>query len=291
VATRTLHLVDGTYELFRAYYAVPSRKAPGGQEVGAVQGVLASLLALLRSPEVTHVAVATDHVVESFRNRLFDGYKTGAGIEAGLLGQFPLLEEGLRALGLVVWPMVEFEADDALATAARKYRRGFDRIVIATPDKDLAQCVEGARVVQWDRRREIVLDEQGVRDKFGVGPPSIPHYLALVGDAADGFPGLPGFGARTAATLLAEYETLDRIPDDEREWTVKVRGAARLAETLRTRRREAALYLELATLRTDVPLAESKADLAWRGAPRAPWQACCESWGLGRLRDRPGRWR
>ena len=263
-----VHLVDGTYELFRAHYGAPGARAADGREIGASRGLARSLLGLVRNEGATHVAVAFDHVVESFRNEIFDGYKTGEGIEPELFAQFPLAEEVARALGCVVWPMVEFEADDALATAAARFRDDprVDRVLICSPDKDLAQCVTGDRVVCVDRRREKTLDEDGVREKFGVDPASIPDWLALVGDAADGIPGIPAWGARSAATVLAEYGHIDRIPDDPAEWSVTVRGAARLAENLRTRRDDAGLYCDLATLRTDVPLEESPDDLEWTGA-------------------------
>lgn len=254
-----IHLVDGTYELFRAYYGDPAHD-------GAT-GLGASLLALLGREGATHVAVAFDHVVESFRNRLFDGYKTGEGIDPALMAQFGPAEDVARALGFVVWPMVEFEADDALAAGAARYEVDgrVERILLCTPDKDLAQCVRGERVVCRDRRRDKILDERGVAEKFGVSPASIPDWLALVGDSADGIPGVPRWGARSAATLLAAYGRIDAIPDDPASWSVRVRGAATLADNLRSSRREAALYRELATLRTDVPLAESVDDLEWRG--------------------------
>ncbi|MHC5012115.1 MAG: 5'-3' exonuclease [Planctomycetota bacterium] len=286
-----LHVVDGTYELFRAYFAVPSRTSPAGVEVGAVYGVCASMLAMLRADDVTHVGIATDHTVESFRNDLYDGYKTGEGIEEELYAQFPLLEDALRALGLVVWPMTEYEADDALATATKKYRRSFDRIVIASPDKDLAQCVEDGTVVQWDRRKDVWYDTAGVTAKFGVSPASIPDYLALVGDAADGIPGVPAWGVKSAATVLAAYGSLEKIPADFSTWRVKVRGAKRLGESLADHMEEAVLWKRLATLRRDVPLSEGKRDLEWRGAHRKTWKRFAEEHGLGGLAERPHRWR
>lgn len=286
----TLHLIDATYELFRSYYGAPPRMSPDGIEVGAVQGVSASLLALMRSG-ATHIACATDTVVESFRNDLFEGYKTGEGIEPELFAQFPIVEDAMRALGFVVWPMVEFEADDALAAGAHRYATDFERIVIATPDKDLAQCVRDPQVVQWDRRRDVVFDEAAVQERLGVPPASVPDYLALVGDTADGIPGLRGWGAKSASTLLRAYGSIERIPDDESTWTVKVRGAKRLAETLAGAREDAALYRKLATLRTDVPLSESADDLRWRGADRNAWAAFTERYGLGGLARRPERWR
>jgi len=283
-----VHLVDGTYELFRAHYGAPGARAADGREIGASRGLARSLLGLVRNEGATHVAVAFDHVVESFRNEIFDGYKTGEGIEPELFAQFPLAEEVAHALGCVVWPMVEFEADDALATAAARFRDDprVDRVLICSPDKDLAQCVTGDRVVCVDRRREKTLDEDGVREKFGVDPASIPDWLALVGDAADGIPGIPAWGARSASTVLAEYGHIDRIPDDPAEWSVTVRGAARLAENLRTRRDDAGLYRDLATLRTDVPLEESPDDLEWTGARRRELEPLAKLLRAGDLVER-----
>jgi 5'-3' exonuclease len=280
-----VHLVDATYELFRAWFALPSAKAPDGREVGATRGVLSTLLALLREDGVTHVACATDAVVRSFRNELYAGYKTEAGVPADLLAQFPLVEEAMAALGLVVWPMVEFEADDALAAGAARFASEVEQVVIASPDKDLAQCVRGGHVVLLDRRRKQVLDEAGVRAKFGVAPRSIPDWLALVGDAADGYPGLPGWGARTAAAVLARYGAIEAIPAAAAHWEVAVRGAERLAATLAERRAEALLYKRLATLREDVPLREALDDLAWRG-PRPELRAFCERIGFGGFAER-----
>jgi len=270
-----VHLVDGTYELFRAFYAVPSAKNAAGVEVGAVRGLARSLLALLREPGASHVAVAFDHVIESFRNELFDGYKTGEGIDPDLWGQFELAERVCAALGIVVWSMVEFEADDALATAALRFARmpDVERVLIASPDKDLAQCVVGTRVVCLDRMRKKVLDEAGVGEKFGVTPAQIPDYLALVGDTADGIPGVPRWGAKSAAAVLREYGTIEAIPDLVATWRVSVRGAAALAESLAGRRADALLYKRLATLRVDVPLTENLADLRYRGAVRPPLEA------------------
>lgn len=264
-----MHLVDATYELFRFWFAHPQRKAPDGREVGAVRGLLSTLIMLVRDEGATHVACATDHVVRSFRNDLYDGYKTDAGVPEDLLAQFPLAEEAMRALGLVVWPMVEFEADDALAAGAAKFAADADQVVVATVDKDLAQCVRGDRVVMLDRRRKKLLDEPGVLAKYGVLPASIPDWLALVGDSADGYPGLPGWGERSAAAVLREYGAIEAIPGEAASWSAQVRGAERLAETLRERRGEALLYKRLATLRTDAPVPESLDDLAWRGATPA----------------------
>jgi 5'-3' exonuclease len=261
-----VHLIDGTYELFRHYYALPSAVDPDGREVAAVRGVVASVLGMI-SAGATHVGVATDHVIESFRNGLWPGYKTGAGVEPDLLAQFPLLEEALTALGVTVWPMVEFEADDALAAAAAVADRdaAVDRVIICTPDKDLAQCVRGERVVQLNRRTRILRDEAGVIRKFGVPPASIPDYLALVGDAADGYPGLPGWGAKSAAAVLARYHHLESIPADWQTWGVNAASPGRLARTLSSERDRAFLFRSLATLRTDIPVFDSVEDLRWNG--------------------------
>jgi len=262
-----VHLVDGTYELFRHHFAVPSHLDPDGMEVAAVRGVLGTVMGMLEQG-ATHVGVATDHVIESFRNDLWIGYKTSAGMDPELLAQFPLLEDGLEALGVTVWAMVDLEADDALASAAR-LARDDDRVkraLICTPDKDLGQCVEDPRVVQLDRRQGgKVLDEAAVRERFGVEPRSIPDYLALVGDSADGFPGLPGWGAKSTATVLARYGHLAAIPDDVRAWEVEVRGAAKLAATLAGAREAAELFLDLATLRTNADVGAVD-DWEWRGA-------------------------
>lgn len=285
-----LHLLDATYELFRAFYAMPTERAPDGREVGAIRGLIGSTLALLREPDVTHVGAATDHVIESFRNELFEGYKTGAGIPPELQGQFVLAEEALRALGLVVWPMVAFEADDALATAATRFADAVEQVVILSPDKDLCQCVRGEQVVTHDRRRGKTYTANAVLEKFGVPPASIPDLLALVGDTADGIPGLPGWGMKTAATLLRVYGTIEAIPDSAARWTVNVRGADGLAATLVSRRRDAALYKRLATLRTDAPIAEALADLRWRGVKREAFTALCQALGFGDLARRPTTW-
>jgi 5'-3' exonuclease len=270
-----VHLVDGTFELFRAHFGAPRAAGPGGREVGATRGLLRSLRALLREEGVTHVAVAFDHVIESFRNRIFPGYKTAAGVPEELLAQFPLAEEAARALGLVVWPMVEFEADDALATAAARFAEApeVERVLVCSPDKDLAQCVRGARVVGFDRMRRRLFDEDAVRARFGVAPSSIPDWLALVGDDADGIPGVPRWGERSASALLGRFGRLESIPDSADGWGVAVRGAARLAESLRAHREQALLYRTLATLRTDVPLAEGLDDLRCRGPRRDALEA------------------
>ena len=261
-----VHLVDGTYELFRHFYAMPSAKNAAGEEVAAVRGVMHSIRGLVQEG-ATHIGVATDHVIESFRNHLYAGYKTGEGIAPDLWAQFPLLEEGLEAWGLKVWPMVEFEADDALAAAAVKAADDprVEQVIICTPDKDLAQCVRGTRIVQRDRVRRVTRDEAGVVAKFGVPPASIPDYLALVGDSADGYPGLPGWGAKSAAKVLARWGHLDRIPADPRAWDVHVRGAGALAATLAAQRADAMLFRELATLRLDVPVFASIDELRWQG--------------------------
>jgi 5'-3' exonuclease len=261
-----IYLVDGTYELFRYFYAVPSARDDDGREIGAVRGVVGSVLGMI-SAGATHVAVATDHVIESFRNDLWAGYKTGAGIDPDLLSQFPLLEEALAAAGVVVWPMVEVEADDALAAgaAAAAQDTRVERVIICTPDKDLAQCVRGDRVVQLNRRTRVTRNETGVVEKFGVVPASIPDYLALVGDAADGYPGLRGWGAKSTAAVLAKYQHLEAIPDDWREWRVNAASASTLARTLVEERDHAHLFRTLATLRTDLALFDDVEALRWTG--------------------------
>ncbi len=288
-----VHLVDGTYELFRAYFGAPRKTSPGAIEVGATRGLLRTLHALVREPGVSHVACAFDHVIESFRNDLFPGYKTSEGVPADLMAQFPLAERASHALGLVVWPMVEFEADDALATAAARWEAapGVEQVVICTPDKDMAQCVRGTRVVCLDRMRRRVLDEPGVVAKFGVSPESIPDWLALVGDTADGIPGVPGWGGKSASTLLAAYRHLEDIPDDETRWTVAVRGASGLAAALRGHRSEVGLYRTLATLRADAPLPESLEDLRFRGARRQELAALCREIGDDEFMERVALYR
>jgi len=259
-----VHLVDATYELFRHFFALASHVTDDGQEVGALRGVLGNIVSLLESG-ATHVAVATDHVIESFRNDLWPGYKTGAGVDAALLSQFTPLEQALETMGVAVLPMVEWEADDAMASAAKVAARDerVQRVVICTPDKDLAQCVSDDRVVQWDRRKDMVLDRAGVEGKFGVPPESIPDWLALVGDSADGFPGIPGFGAKTAAAVLRRYGHLEDIPELALHWDVDVRGATRLAATLHEQMGPALLFRDLATLRTDPPVIASVDELRW----------------------------
>jgi 5'-3' exonuclease len=265
-----VHLIDGTYELFRHYYALPSLRDRTGQEVAAVRGVLASVMSMFAGG-ATHIGVATDHVIESFRNDLWPGYKTGEGVEPELLAQFPLLEEALAALGIVIWPMVEFEADDALAAGAAAAANDprVERVIICTPDKDLAQCVRGTRVVQLDRRKNLIRDEAGVVAKFGVPPASIPDYLALVGDSADGFPGLMGWGAKSAAAVLARFGHLESIPADWREWGVSVASPKALSSRLVAERDQAMLFRVLATLRTDIPVFDSVDQLEWNGPTAA----------------------
>ncbi|MDX1417031.1 MAG: 5'-3' exonuclease H3TH domain-containing protein [Candidatus Promineifilaceae bacterium] len=286
-----IHLVDGTYELFRGYYGPPPRKAPDGREVGATISLIRSLLALLAQPDVTHIGCAFDHVVESFRNELFDGYKTGEGIDPKLLAQFPLAEDAVRALGIVVWPMVEFEADDAIATAAVRFQDdpAVEHIVICSPDKDLAQLVND-KVICWDRRREIVYDEAAVIEKYGVKPGSIPDYLALVGDTADGIPGIPAWGAKTAASMLAKFKHIEQIPEEISQWTLTPGRARRPAENLAANKADALLFRRLTTLRTDVPLAETIADLEWRG-PRPEFRQLCADLGADKIVDQIPKWR
>ena len=271
-----IYLIDGTYELFRYFYAVPSAKDTHGQEVGAVRGVLGSVLSMIEEG-ATHVGVATDHVIESFRNDLYLGYKTGEGVDPALLSQFPILEEALQSMGVLVWPMIKFEADDALASAAAKAAQDdrARRIVICTPDKDLSQCVVGSRVVQLDRRRETLRDEAGVIAKFGIKPSSIPDYLAVVGDSADGYPGIVGWGSKTAAAVFSQYPHLEDIPKDWRHWDPMVRRARPLAESLFAAWEDALLFRTLATLRVDVPVFTSIDDLLWRG-PAEDFKRTCE---------------
>ena len=286
-----LHLIDGTYELFRHYYALPSAKDSKGREVGATRGVLASILGMIKGG-ATHLAVATDHVIESFRNELWPGYKTSAGIEPDLLSQFPLLEDVLSSAGIVVWPMIEFEADDALGAAADTAARdaSVERVVICTPDKDLAQCVRGTRVVQLDRRRRRFYDEAAVTQKFGVPPASIPDYLALVGDSADGYPGLPGWGAKSSSAVLAKFVHLESVPADSREWRLNAANASALAATLNQQRDLALLFRTLATLRTDIELLDDVEQLRWKG-PTAGFPALAERLdkAVTETRRTPGR--
>jgi 5'-3' exonuclease len=283
-----VHLLDGTYELFRHFFAVPSRRDPSGQEVGAVGGVLGTVLTILEDG-ATHVGVATDHVIESFRNDLWPGYKTGAGVDPELMSQFPLLEEALEALGVTVWAMVAQEADDALAAAAAGAAadRRVQRVFVCTPDKDLAQCVRDPRVVQLDRRHRRLIDEAAVREKFGVEPASIPDWLALVGDSADGFPGLPGWGAKSASTVLGRYRHLEGVPDDAGSWEVSVRSAPKLAATLAEGRELALLFRDLATLRTDADVGPVD-DWRWPG-PTDEFPEWAERLRVGGLANRARR--
>jgi 5'-3' exonuclease len=289
-----LHLVDATYELFRAHFAPrPAVLGRDGLVLSGVAGLVEQLLFLLREEGATHVGCATDRVIASFRNDLYPGYKTDAGMPPELLNQFPIAERAIEALGLALWSMLEFEADDAIAAAVGRF--GDDpavtRILICTPDKDMAQLVRGERIVLWDRRRRIVYDDAGVRAKWGVAPASIPDWLALVGDAADGFPGLPGWGAKSAAAVLMEFGSLEAIPANPGAWQLPVRSAASLAVTLRQQMPEALLYRTLARLRFDAPIPQAKpSQLEWRGTPRAGWLAFCDEFGLDRLRSRPHRW-
>jgi 5'-3' exonuclease len=270
-----VHLIDGTYELFRHFFAVPSTADVNGQEIGAVRGVLTSVVSMIERG-ASHVGVATDHVVESFRNDLYPGYKTSEGVPQELLSQFPILEEALEAMGVVVWPMVYYEADDALASAAGKAAKDHrvKQVIICTPDKDLSQCVVGTRVVQLDRRQDILRDEAGVVAKFGVNPQSIPDYLAVVGDSADGFPGLPGWGVKAAALTLSQYSHLEDIPKDWRNWHPSIRKARLLSESLCDGWNDALLFRTLATLRLDVPVFDAAEDLRWQG-PRPDFEEVC----------------
>ena len=281
-----VHLIDGTYELFRHFYAVPGAQDVNGREIGAVRAVLRSVLSMIEQG-ATHVGVATDHVVESFRNDLYAGYKTSAGVPQALLSQFPALEEALDAMGVVVWPMVEHEADDALASAAAKAARdeSVRQVIICTPDKDLAQCVRGTRVVQLDRRRGILRDEDAVEAKFGVKPPSIPDYLAVLGDTADGFPGIRGWGEKAAAATLSRYQHLENIPRNWRDWHSSIGNARRLATSLFNSWDDALLFRKLATLRLDAPVLESGGDLRWRG-PQPGFEEQCRVMGSQDLFDR-----
>jgi 5'-3' exonuclease len=293
-----LHLVDATYELFRAHYAPrPPVLGRDGVNLSGVAGVIDQMLYLLREEGATHVGCATDHVIESFRNDLYPGYKSSFGMPADLLDQFPVVEDALRALGLVVWPMVEFEADDAIAAACRRFAEdpAVEQVLVCTPDKDMAQLVEGDRVVLLDRRRRITYDEPAVLVKWGVPPSAIPDWLALVGDSSDGYPGLPGWGAKSAAAVLSRYGSLEAIPAKASAWDVKsLRGGPVLAATLRERWDEVLLYRSLARLRTaedgvEIPQ-RSVGELEWLGTPRAGWEAFCDRWGLTSQRGRPHRW-
>ncbi len=287
-----VYLVDGTYELFRSYFALPKLETPEGRPVGAVHGLVQSLLLLLRESQVTHIACAFDRHIKSFRNELFEGYKDGRETPDELLQQFELGERAAAALGIAAWPMEEFEADDAIASAVAQLRGDpqVERIVICSPDKDLAQLVEGQRVVCFDRRRKETIGEAGVVAKFGVPPASIPDLLALIGDTADGIPGLYGWGPKSSSLLLGRYSHIEEIPLDPKEWEVTVRGAARLAATLAANAQEVRLYKRLATLRCDVLVDASPEALEWPGVPRADYAALCDDLGMGRLRELPHRW-
>jgi 5'-3' exonuclease len=288
-----LHLLDATFELFRAYFSRPPELAPDGRPVNAVHGLLESTLALLREPDVTHVGAATDQVIVSWRNDLFAGYKTEAGVPTDLLAQFADAERALGAIGVTLWPMVADEADDALATAVARWSDDprVDQVVICSVDKDLAQCVRGRHVVLRDRIRNKTYDEAGIVEKFGVPPASIPDYLALVGDSSDGYPGLPGWGAKSAATVLARWSRIDEVPESALDWDLPLRNATRLAATLVERRDEALLYRTLAVLRTDSPISKELDELEWQGVPREPFLALCEELGFDRIRERIHRWR
>jgi 5'-3' exonuclease len=281
-----IYLLDGTYELFRHYFAVPSSKDTTGQEIGAVRGVLFSVLSMFEAG-ATHLGVATDHVVESFRNDLYPGYKTSEGVPPELLSQFPILEEALQAMGVVVWPMVEFEADDALASAAAKAAQDehVSQVFICTPDKDLSQCIVGTRIVQLDRRKNAIRDEAGVIEKFGVIPASIPDYLAVVGDSADGYPGIAGWGAKAAASVLSHYPHLEAIPKNSQRWNPSIRRARPLAESLFSNWDNALLFRTLATLRLDVPVFDTIDNLLWPG-PRPEFEAQCRRMKSPNLMDR-----
>lgn len=286
-----LHLLDGTYELFRAHFGRKDTVlGSDGQDLRATLGIIESTLALLREDGVTHLAASFDTVIESFRNDIFIGYKTSAGIEPGLLAQFPIAEMALESIGVVVWRNVEFEADDAIAAAAVRWVEDVDQVVILSPDKDLMQAVIGERIVTYNRRDQKLFDEEAVRAKFGIRPESIPDYLALVGDSADGVPGLAGWGAKSAAAVLAVYPRLELIPPSEADWDVQLRSAARLAGTLRDHQEEAYLYRELTTLRLDVPIEESLEDLEWRGVPKDRFVRFCEGLGLDHSAIRVHRW-
>ena len=287
-----IHLIDGTYELYRAYFSAPASQSPDGRPVGAVKGLLRSILALLRQDDVTHVACAFDHVIESFRNGLFDGYKDGRDVPPDLWSQFELAEQAVGALGIVVWPMNEFEADDALATAAARWgsHPQVDQVVICSPDKDLMQMVRGQQVVCLDRRKGVVYDDAGVGEKFGVEPRSIPDYLGLMGDSADGIPGIPRWGAKTASQLLAQYHHIEGIPLNNMMWIVKVRGADAVASSLKENLEKALFYRELATLRTDVPLPETVEQLAWQGVNRVGFYALCQENGFSVDMIRQNEW-
>jgi 5'-3' exonuclease len=286
----TVHLIDGTYELFRHHFGAPERRTAEGWEIGAVHGLVASTISLLAEDGVTHVGVAFDSVIESFRNEMFDGYKTGEGTPPELYAQFPVAERAMEALGVVVWSMIEQEADDGLAAAATKFAPQVDRVVILSPDKDMSQLYGDPRIVGFDRRKAAFIDTEGVWEKFGVAPASIPDYLALVGDTADGIPGLTGWGAKSTATVLAQYVHLDDVPPSAQDWTVKVRSAPKLAATLRDNMADALLYRDLATLRTDADIPQTLDDLEWKGVHRDEFIALCNELDFRTIQNRPKRW-
>ncbi len=287
-----IHLVDGTYELFRSYYALPSIYAPDGMNVGAVRGLLQSLLRLIREENVTHIACAFDSVVESFRNEMFDGYKTGDNIPQDILDQFPIAESIVASLGITIWPMVDFEADDAIASAVALWSDAaeVEQIIVCSPDKDLAQIVEGDRIILFDRKAGKFLNENAVVEKFGVYPLSIPDYLALVGDVADGIPGIPRWGVKSASSIIRVFHTIENIPVDGESWGVPVRGLNSLSRNLEERREEVMLYKNLATLRRDVDLGTTLDDLEWRGVQRGKYQQICQLLGFDSLLDLPHEW-
>jgi 5'-3' exonuclease len=289
-AMATLHVIDGTYELFRNYFGAPPRQTSQGWEIGAVAGLVSSTLSLLDSGDVTHVGAAFDSVIESFRNDMYDGYKTGEGTPPELHAQFPVAERAMEAIGVTVWSMIEQEADDGLAAAAHKFVDEVDRVVVMSPDKDMTQLFGNPKIVGYDRRKGVFIDAEGTREKFGVSPESIPDYLALVGDTADGIPGLPGWGAKSTGALLARYVHLDAIPASADDWDVKVRSAAKLAETLGDRMDDAHLYRDLATLRTDADIPEALDELEWRGVHRGAYESLCDELGFTGLKTRPNHW-
>ncbi len=287
-----IHLVDGTYELFRAHFGAPPKKSASGQEVGATVGLIRSMLLLLSDPQVTHVAVAFDHVIESFRNKMYAGYKSSAGVDKVILDQFPVAEAAIKALGLVTLPQVKFEADDAIATLAAKFKKSkqVEQVVICSVDKDLTQMVEGERVICWDRRREIFLNEQGVIDKFGVSPESIPDFLALVGDSADGYPGIQGWGEKSTSTVLAQYKHIEAIPTDPAKLGLSLGRATTLLDNLQKNYKNALLFRGLSTLRTDVPIKENLVDLKWQGATEK-FKRVCKELGSESIVERVKKWR
>jgi 5'-3' exonuclease len=289
-AMATLHVIDGTYELFRNYFGAPPRQTPQGWEIGAVAGLVSSTLSLLDSGDVTHVGAAFDSVIESFRNDMYDGYKTGEGTPPELHAQFPVAERAMEVIGVTVWSMIEQEADDGLAAAAHKFVDEVDRVVVMSPDKDMTQLFGNPNIVGYDRRNGVFIDADGTREKFGVSPESIPDYLALVGDTADGIPGLRGWGAKSTGALLARYVHLDAIPASADDWDVKVRSAAKLAGTLRDRMDDALLYRDLATLRTDADIPEALDELEWRGVHRGAYESLCDELGFTGLKTRPNHW-